>query len=659
MNISERARTILKRLLTDDKRLSYDELAEEFQVSERAIRYDLDEIDSFLMQSKLPPLVRQTKVEVTLDVDHSRMDKLRELTSASDTPLDYYLPEKRHPLILIDIILSNKKIDINELMDKCKVSRSTIVGDIRELRKTLKQEEMGIAYTSSRGYFLEGSEKRIRRFCYKLISVHVENLNLTHENLIDAYLPEFRDSLLSLFEQFISLIETDVNKSYTDVSFHHMVVGLIILVSRQKNGYVLSEEVTEMSLSPEYYSIQNHVSLIEIECDIKLNHYEFRFIEQLFLESSLLKANSIIDDNWIDLNLFIINFLDKLSSVMSLPLNQSDDLYKALILHLGPAINRVKNESPLKNEIIDYIQAEYEEVYLTVKSVLDCLGKRHNLLFTPDEIGFVTIHIASYIEKRALVNKEKTILLVCNYGVGTAKLLETMLLKHFNFTIKGTLSMRELNQQRIDEEGVDYIVTTLPIKDKLSVPHLVVSPLLSENDQKKLKEIEASDNNQHFKHYSKERRVTSIMLKDLLVEETIQLHVEAEDWKDSVRKGGGLLEEAGKIDRTYTNAMVTSVEELGPYIVIAPGIAMPHASSKDGVHEVGLSLMTLAEPVNFGHPDNDPVDIVLCLAATDHSSHLNALKDLMAFLNDPSFIDLLKNGTKEEIIQKINGEESA
>lgn len=659
MNLSERARDILKRLLTDDKRLSYDELADEFQVSERAIRYDLDEIDSFLMHSKLPPLMRQTKVEVTLDVDHTRMDKLKELTSTFDATLDYYLPEKRHPLILIDILLSPDKVDINMLMDKCKVSRSTIVGDIRELRKTLQQEDITIAYTSSSGYFYEGSEKRIRKFGLKLLSTHAQNLNLTHQSLIEAYLPKHRNSILSLFEQFISVIETDVTKSYTDVSFHHMVMGLIIAVNRLKSGHPLCEEEKEASLSPEYYSIQNHADLIEGECGVQLNHFEIRAIEQLFLESSLLKADSVIDDNWIDLNLFIINFLDELSTVMSLPLNQSDELYEALILHLGPAINRVKNESPLKNEIIDYIQTEYEDIYLIVKTVLDRLGEREKLLFTPDEIGFVTIHIASYIEKAALVNKEKTILLVCNYGVGTAKLLETMLLKHFNFTIKGTLSMRELNQRRIDEEGVDYIVSTLPIKEELTVPHLVVSPLLSEKDQKNLQAIEASDNKQHFRHYTKERRVTPIMLKDLLVEETIQLHVDAEDWKDSVRKGGGLLEEAGKIDRTYTNAMISSVEELGPYIVIAPGIAMPHASSKDGVHEVGLSLMTLTEPVNFGHPDNDPVDIVLCLAATDHTSHLNALKDLMAFLNDPSFIDLLKNGTKEEIIQKINGEESA
>lgn len=659
MNLSERARNILKRLLTDDKRLSYDQLADEFQVSERAIRYDLDEIDSFLLNSKLPPLMRQTKIEVTLDVDHARMDKLKELTSAFDASLDYYLPEKRHPLILIDILLSPEKVDINLLMNKCEVSRSTIVGDIRELRKSLKQEGMTIAYTSSAGYFFEGSEKRIRKFALKLISTHVENLNLTHQNLIESYLPEHRDSILSLFEQFISLVETDVTKSYTDVSFQHMVVGLIVAVNRLKSGYRLNEEEKSTTLSPEYYSIQNHTALIEEECDIQLNHFEIRAIEQLFLESSLLKADSVIDDNWIDLNLFIINFLDELSTVMSLPLNQSDELYEALILHLGPAINRVKNESPLKNEIIDFIQTEYEDIYLTVKAVLDRLGESQNLLFTPDEIGFVTIHIASYIEKAALVNKEKTILLVCNYGVGTAKLLETMLLKYFNFTIKGTLSMRELNQERIDEEGVDYIVSTLPIKKDLSVPHLVVSPLLSDKDRRNLQAIEASDNGQDFRRYSNERRVTPIMLKDLLVEETIQLQVDAEDWKDSVKKGGGLLEEAGKIDRTYTNAMISSVEELGPYIVIAPGIAMPHASSKDGVHEVGLSLMTLTEPVNFGHPENDPVDIVLCLAATDHTSHLNALKDLMAFLNDPSFIDLLKNGTKEEILNKIHGEESA
>ncbi|WP_034300208.1 BglG family transcription antiterminator [Alkalibacterium sp. AK22] len=658
MQLSERSQKILMQLLSDDAKKSYDELADEFSVSERAIRYDLEEIDAFLISKNLPPLARQTKVEVFLESEDSKLDKLKELTSELDKSFDYYLPKKRQHLIFIEILLSQDIVDIHTLMNRCEVSRSSIVGDIRQLRKLLKDEDITIEYTSAQGYYFSGDEKHIRKTGMKIISLNARDLNLSDQKLAEEYLDDTDHTFVSVLEQFVSGVEADVNKAYSDISFNYILKGLIIAVSRVKSGCLLASYLNGKALSPEYKSIDDHVHLLEEECRVEFSQAEKKALEQLFLESSLIKAESIIDDNWIDLNLFIIAFLNELSRILNLPLNQSEDLFDALVLHLGPAINRAKNESPLKNEIIDYIRTQYEEVFEIVKKVLNDLGSTQGLVFTADEIGFVTIHIASYIEKEALTNKNKTILLVCNYGVGTAKLLETMLLKYFDFDIKGTLSVRELNQSWIDAEEVDYIVSTLPIREMYSVPILVVSPLLTEKDKQNLTAIEEAEQTKSTITMSIERSAKPIMLKDLLVEETIQLGVHAEDWKDAVKLGGGLLEEAGKIEDTYTKAMVSSVEELGPYIVIAPGIAMPHASSKDGVHEVGLSLMTLREPVNFGHPDNDPVDIVICLAATDHTSHLNALKDLMGFLNDKTFIDLLKTGNKDDILSEINRKES-
>ncbi|WP_423189006.1 BglG family transcription antiterminator [Alkalibacterium sp. f15] len=657
MSLSERSKKILLRLLAEDQVSSYDALAQQFNVSERTIRYDLEEIDSFLIKEKLPPLNRQTKIEVSLETSNLKLDKLKELSRVFETKLDYYIPKKRKNLILIEILLSKKIVDIELLMTKCNVSRSSIVGDIRELRKILKTEQIEIEYTSTKGYYFKGDEQQIRKVGLRVITLNAEELNLSYQNLATDYISNPDNNEISVIEQFISTIEKDVNKHYSDIAFNHIVYGLIVAICRNQSNRSLKKLPNTVSFSQEYRSIDKNSNQIEKEFDIILNPSEKKAIEQLFLESSLIKAESVLDDNWLDLNLFIIEFLDEISKSLGLPLNEAEDLFEALTLHLGPAINRVKNETPLKNEVIDYIQTHYNQIFLNVKEVLDSLGEKKQLVFTADEIGFVTIHIASFIEKNELSNKNNSILLVCNYGVGTTKLLETLLLKRFDFNIKGTLSVRELTQEVIDAEGVDYIISTLPIKETYSVPVLVVSPLLSEKDNKRLKEIENIRQDKPFHHHMTERTAKKIMLKDLLIKDSIQLNVEAKDWKDAVKIGGKLLKDNGKIEEVYIQAMIKSVEELGPYIVIAPGIAMPHASAKDGVNEVGLSLMTLKEPVNFGHPNNDPVNIVICLAATDHNSHLGALKDLMTFLNEPSFIDLLNKGDKENILDEINREE--
>lgn len=127
------------------------------------------------------------------------------------------------------------------------------------------------------------------------------------------------------------------------------------------------------------------------------------------------------------------------------------------------------------------------------------------------------------------------------------------------------------------------------------------------------------------------------MLKDLLSEKNIALQVEASTWEKVVRTGGELMKASGLIEDRYIEAMVRTVRELGPYIVIAPGIAMPHARPEDGALAVGTAVVTLKEPVNFGNKDNDPVTVAVFLCAVDKNAHLQVLSDLMTLFEDEDF----------------------
>ena len=66
-------------------------------------------------------------------------------------------------------------------------------------------------------------------------------------------------------------------------------------------------------------------------------------------------------------------------------------------------------------------------------------------------------------------------------------------------------------------------------------------------------------------------------LTDYVSEACTALQQEAGSWEEAVRLAGGLLERQGHIDPSYTEAMVNMVKELGPYIVIMPGVALAHA----------------------------------------------------------------------------------
>ncbi len=125
------------------------------------------------------------------------------------------------------------------------------------------------------------------------------------------------------------------------------------------------------------------------------------------------------------------------------------------------------------------------------------------------------------------------------------------------------------------------------------------------------------------------------------------------DWRAAVELAGSLLVASGRTTTEYTGAMVAAIEELGPYIVIAPGVALAHARPGPSVLATGMSLVTLAEPVAFGNLANDPVSLVFALSAKDHDSHIELLQAFAQLMSDPASVNLLLTSTSVETIRGL------
>lgn len=106
----------------------------------------------------------------------------------------------------------------------------------------------------------------------------------------------------------------------------------------------------------------------------------------------------------------------------------------------------------------------------------------------------------------------------------------------------------------------------------------------------------------------------------------------AANWEDAVRRACALLVDLGSAEEGYADACVASLHAHGPYIVLARGLALAHARSDQGAKAVGLSLVRLEEPVEFGHVSNDPVDLVFAFSTPDDTGHLVLLRTLAAQL---------------------------
>lgn len=140
-------------------------------------------------------------------------------------------------------------------------------------------------------------------------------------------------------------------------------------------------------------------------------------------------------------------------------------------------------------------------------------------------------------------------------------------------------------------------------------------------------------------------------LSDLVPADAIALDAPAADWREAIEVSGELLTAAGVADASYTQAMIRTVEEHGPYIVIAPGFALAHARPDESVHATGMSFVRLAEPVAFGNDANDPVTLVMALAAADSHAHQDALAALAGVLADPQRRAALDSATTEDEVR--------
>jgi PTS system ascorbate-specific IIA component len=134
----------------------------------------------------------------------------------------------------------------------------------------------------------------------------------------------------------------------------------------------------------------------------------------------------------------------------------------------------------------------------------------------------------------------------------------------------------------------------------------------------------------------------------------VRAKVVVDDWGQAVDAAGTLLVEARACSPEYVSAMRQAVRDLGPYIVIAPGVAMPHARPEAGVAAPGVAIATLAHPVEFGHKANDPVDLVIAFAAVDKGAHLETLQAIVALLQDaPALAAVRAAETHEELVAAL------
>lgn len=145
----------------------------------------------------------------------------------------------------------------------------------------------------------------------------------------------------------------------------------------------------------------------------------------------------------------------------------------------------------------------------------------------------------------------------------------------------------------------------------------------------------------------------------IIKERAIICALEVENWEESIIKGGQILIDKGAATKEYLDTIVKKCQTNGPYIVVAPGIAMPHARPEEGALALGYAIITLKTPVVFEDPDNDPINLLIFMAAPDVKAHNEtAISQIADLCDNQEVIDLIVEAKSvDEIISILEKQE--
>lgn len=132
----------------------------------------------------------------------------------------------------------------------------------------------------------------------------------------------------------------------------------------------------------------------------------------------------------------------------------------------------------------------------------------------------------------------------------------------------------------------------------------------------------------------------------------IQVIENAENWEKAIETAAQPLIKNGKIKYGYVENIIKNIKELGPYIILLPGVAMPHARPDENVMESSLSLLKINKGVSFSE-DTEDVKLMFVLAAKDSNSHIEIIEQLTELLGDDEKIEKLMNAETVEEVENL------
>ena len=611
-------------LMPEDDFITNKQLAQALGVSNRTVYNDIAQLNQ-VMKDKGAQLITKPHYGVKLLVaDQGKyLAFLRSLETNTVTVGDS--TEARANKIIEKLICADEPIKMDDLSDELYISRSTLKSDLKRVRTFLDGFDLQVDYRSYAGMSVSSSEKNLRRCLAKI-----------EENLIandGSFLSGDMDDLSTLLEETFKRH----NYKMAAYSFQNFVVHIYVSIKRIRQG----KEITLLYREQNEEDIQvrslaeDVAASLERAYSVTFSRAEFQYL-LLHLECKRMVSDTseaVINSDVYELT---TRMLKEVQTAFHYDFQHDFELVTNLSVHIVPLRLRLLYDLPFENpmtaEICEGAPLAYEMATVACGVLAKVYGKR----VPSDEIAYIALHFNVAIERYKKKHK-KNVLIVCGSGKGSAMLLTYRIKEEYGKYLNVVGTHNSINLTDVDFRNVDYVLTTIHIKDHIPVPVIEISkPFFMGEERSDLQKYFQDNRREALMQYFSQDRFLS--------------HIKA-DSKEAVltllcqTAAASMEVPADAFDHVMRREALGSTS-FGNYV------AIPHPDRPMG-QESFVVTGILERPILW---DGDEVQIVFLIfmkAGGDRNLQL-FYRSVSRFLSDKALVQrMIQNQTYEELIAML------
>ena len=478
----------LLKLIENEKKLP--KIAELLKLTERSIRYKIDEINEELGTRKIEIKKREFFSSLT-DED---MTKLIENIEGESY---VYNQKEREELIILYTLMKKDKFLLKEVAEKLGTSKSTIRNDLKNLKKILLNYNIRLLQDDKLKYYFDYLEEDYRyfitTFLYKYVSfdkkydkIFFDDISyfrkVIYKEIKDEYMTE-----INSVSQKIKEAELD----YMDETLNILVILMVVSQKREKqNSNLKIENIKILEKREEYLQLKKTFK------DFSNTNLIF-FTDYLFRITRDEKDVFVKFKNWLDISVAINKIVRTFEIENKIDLKNIDVFLDEIFYYIKPLIFRTKRKIKLKNSILKDVKKLYPSIFNFLKKNFYFLEEVIDEKVSDEEIAYLVPFFHKALQNNNKINKKG--ILVTTYKENIALFLKEDIETEFLIDIDKILTLKSFEQIEKKIENYDYILTTFSVEKDFvkEIEHtkiIELNPILTEKDIKKLEEAGLTKN---------------------------------------------------------------------------------------------------------------------------------------------------------------------